>query len=185
MVLLRPLLDHAVAQIHQFINMPKISDRQAIIDHLMKPLKAKAYCFVIEDVVSHLDDVLSSLVPTAVALPVSRTSSESCSDSGSGESESEEDKEQAEDTEPLNMMLMEVLEEVEKRRYLIARGSITKSSINLDICLKEHKFSRPDLFRKTSRMWPTTFDRLVEELHDEDVFYNIKGPAQMPVDRQL
>ncbi|KAK9481950.1 hypothetical protein V1527DRAFT_448128, partial [Lipomyces starkeyi] len=70
------------------------------------------------------------------------------------------------------------------RRYLTQRVKIVKSTHNLDVILTEYKANRPDLFRRSLRMYPQTFDLFVERLSSTDVFSNMTA-RQVSVERQL
>jgi hypothetical protein len=73
-----------------------------------------------------------------------------------------------------------------QNRYLHPRRPIPRRDSLIEHILTTFKDDFPKEFRRYARMWPDTFDKLVEQLETADVFQNNSSSQhQMPVDRQL
>jgi hypothetical protein len=70
-------------------------------------------------------------------------------------------------------------------RYNASRKRIERPEPDLPHVLGNYKHKRPDHFRRALRVSPRTFDKLVEEIQDDPVFYNDSPNAQIPVEEQV
>ncbi|KAG2740584.1 hypothetical protein P692DRAFT_201667912, partial [Suillus brevipes Sb2] len=72
------------------------------------------------------------------------------------------------------------------RRYDAARNKpIPKAPSQLPHILKVLKVEWPDEFREILRVNPDTFDKIVEKIKDDTVFFNNSNNPQQPVEEQL
>lgn len=72
------------------------------------------------------------------------------------------------------------------KRYIELRDRIPKpDQPYLHHVLSVFKESRPDMFRQQLRMTPWTFDRLLESIIEDPIFYNNSNNPQLPVEQQL
>ncbi|KAG1798341.1 hypothetical protein EV424DRAFT_1352572 [Suillus variegatus] len=71
-------------------------------------------------------------------------------------------------------------------RYDAARNKpIPKAPSQLPHILEVLKVERPDKFREILRVNPDTFDKIVEKIKDDTVFFNNSNNPQQPVEEQL
>lgn len=111
----------------------------------------------------------------------SETSSSSDSSGSSSSSSSSGDDSYEEEVED---MLLAAMEELTRMRYLNQRGDVIRTAASMENRL-EQQYSDPDLFRKSARIDPVTFDLLVDTLKDQPIFHNESHIPQMPVERQI
>ena len=124
-------------------------------DHLLESLAIHAIAPLFNKIVEDLITFLSS----------------SSSSSSSDDSETEE--------------IIHIMKIIGSMRYLDNREPIQKLSAILDLCLNVDKSTRPKEFRKFAQMNPTSFDLLVHNLKNEEIFQNNSAHEQMPIDQQI
>nr|GAT55118.1 predicted protein [Mycena chlorophos] len=72
------------------------------------------------------------------------------------------------------------------RRYTVPRLPLIRpEEAQLNTCLKKWKHHDKAAFRGDLRIWPTTFDRLLEKIEGHPVFTNNSNNGQTPVEIQL
>ena len=86
-----------------------------------------------------------------------------------------------------NNMILCALEAVQRNRYLRKRKPLPKIPALADVVLLVYETQRPREFRKFARMNPETFDLLVSQLEQEEVFSSSSssGEQQMATDLQI
>ncbi|KAH9913822.1 uncharacterized protein BXZ73DRAFT_55313, partial [Epithele typhae] len=70
-------------------------------------------------------------------------------------------------------------------RYEAPRELIPRGPSYMLHLLHVLKHERPDKFRESLRINPSTFDRLVTRIQDDPIFQNESHHSQMPVDKQI
>jgi hypothetical protein len=81
--------------------------------------------------------------------------------------------------------LGEMLKDLHSRRYLQPRVNINKPMSLLLVTLVEYRHTRPEFFRRYLRVWPETFDALLEKICKDEVFLNNSNNQQLPVEQQV
>lgn len=140
--------------------MPRTSQIEQLQLQLAAAIAAPLIASAIEELVDHLDSGSSS------------------DDSDSSSSSDDSTEEEVQD------ILLAAMDELTRIRYLNRRGEVIKTAASMENCIN-HRYTDPDLFRKTARIDPATFDLLVEILKDQPIFHNESNNRQMPVERQV
>ncbi|KAF8582924.1 hypothetical protein K439DRAFT_1647406 [Ramaria rubella] len=86
---------------------------------------------------------------------------------------------------PLSESYLQTIDILYSTHYLNERVPIPKTGRHLWYTLNIYKHSHPEIFRTYLRIWPTTFDSLVEKIKDDPVFHNNSDNKQIPVGLQL
>lgn len=86
----------------------------------------------------------------------------------------------------LSRIVRNEYEQMYASRYQVPRRPFPRPPPDLPHLLNVIKVQRPDHFRKSLRVSPSTFDRLIERLQDDPVFSSGNSPnKQTPVEYQL
>jgi hypothetical protein len=101
---------------------------------------------------------------------------EETTDSETGASSDEDMELRLESDEVLEMMA-----DLHSRRYLHSRVKVNKPMSLLMTTLSDYRHSRPEIFRQYLRVWPQTFDAIVERIQGDSVFHNNSHNAQLPL----
>ncbi|KAF8576065.1 hypothetical protein K439DRAFT_1649384 [Ramaria rubella] len=141
--------------------MPRQTDCQAVIDSLLDAF--------IAELLAEGDAQIQSYI-----------------NMDSDDSETSDSKADLEDTlPPLSESYLQTIDILYSTRYLNERVPIPKTGRHLWYTLHIYKHSHPKIFRTYLRIWPTTFDSLVEKIKDDPVFHNNSDNKQIPVGLQL
>jgi len=88
-------------------------------------------------------------------------------------------------TARLARRIVHKIHDLYKKRYRAPREPFPRPPPDLPHVLTVFKTQRPDHFRKELRVYPSTFDRLLEKIKDDPVFTNNSQNDQMPIEEQL
>jgi hypothetical protein len=85
----------------------------------------------------------------------------------------------------LGRWIREGIEAMYMQRYEVSRNQLPRGPGYLHHVLTVQKHLRPDHFRHSLRVTPRTFDRIVQEISDDPVFFNHSDQPQIAVEEQL
>lgn len=85
----------------------------------------------------------------------------------------------------MGQRVRDAIREAYAKRYQVPRNTLPRGPAYMPHVLYVLKNERPDHFRQQLRVWPHTFDRIVEMLQDDPVFSNDSNNPQMPVAEQI
>lgn len=89
-------------------------------------------------------------------------------------------------TRRLSQQVQHTIQDMYAHRYQASRKErVPPGPAFLPHVLHTLKIARPDHFRDILRVNPTTFDKIVDKIKDDPVFFNNSNNAQLPVEEQL
>lgn len=124
-------------------------------------------------VASWIDEFVDDLYPSSSDdLNSSSNSSSSSDNSDSSNDLTEKD------------ILLAAMDELTRIRYLNHFGEVVRTPASMENRI-DRRYTDPDLFCRTARIDPVTFNLLVEALKDQPIFHNESNNLQMPIKRQI
>jgi hypothetical protein len=106
-------------------------------------------------------------------------------DDDSSDSDESDDSEVYSCSNRMSSFVKHEIELMFSRRYEEPRDRLPRGPAFLNHVLSVFKESRPDHFRQALRVSPLTFDKLVNRIALDPVFFNNSNQSQMPVEHQL
>jgi hypothetical protein len=132
-------------------------------------------------------DGMPELLPAGYMDSDDESDSDESEDSGNeADSEGMEDGGQFGSGPRLAQYVRQMVERMYESRYEHPRDiPISHPPPQMPHILSVTKLERPDQFREILRVSPTTFDKIVDKIKDDPVFYNNSNNPQIPIEEQL